>query len=275
VKWFQNLKTTKKLMCGVGCMALVMGLIGYVGLKNLANLSNRINHLYKHQIVGLDYLSKARVQHLKIGRAVRNAIAHEDDPGDNRYVRDLANNVEHFHHTFEMLKTLGATTERQQVLAGLEKDYAELKSIADHLASNSAAQRNEERGALLTTLRDQEGRFDAAMETLAEDKRVQAQMVVQEAAAAYDRSKAMLWLFTFSGVLMGLALGYYIAKLISKPLKEALALVRGVAEKDLTGRISMERKDIVGQIVTALNQSLSALSSAFVGIARKPRSCLR
>jgi len=264
MKWFENLKTTEKLMCGFGCVALVMAMVGYVGLKSLAGLNDGMTKLYTQQLVGLDYLREVRAQNFKLSRAARAAI----DADDKMYVRYLANYGQQSRDILARLKMLPATAERRQLLTNLEKDFAQLMLMADRLAAGSGEPRSDEVRAILVTLEQQENRLDTALHSLAVEKQHEAEKAVLEAAAAYGWFRNLLMVLTSMGIVLGFALAYYLAKLISRPLKEALALVKSVADRDLSGQLRMERKDIVGQIASALNRSLTALSLAFGGIAR-------
>ncbi|MGQ9650153.1 MAG: methyl-accepting chemotaxis protein [Phycisphaerae bacterium] len=62
------------------------------------------------------------------------------------------------------------------------------------------------------------------------------------------------------GVVLSLVLGFSLTRAIARPLKQAVGLAKSIAEGDLTQRLSLDQKDEVGQLATAMNGMAARLS---------------
>jgi methyl-accepting chemotaxis protein len=267
MKWFQNLKTTRKLMSGFGFLVIFMAMIGYVGLRGLAVLNERLEGLYQNQMLGMDYLRSARAELANSRRAIADKGANAANESIRNRLNDIINYNERLQSTLERFEALPQTAERKQILAGLEKEQAELKSMANQAVLRRSGDLGEEDRTLLNTMQVKRDVVDAAMEKLAGQIKREAEQTVGEAQQQVRRSMTAIILLLVVGVAIGLSLGYAIARTIVNPLKRALALVQGIAARDLGGRFNIERSDIIGQIVAALNRSMDAVSSIFGSIA--------
>ncbi|HPD30157.1 MAG TPA: methyl-accepting chemotaxis protein [Phycisphaerae bacterium] len=79
-----------------------------------------------------------------------------------------------------------------------------------------------------------------------------------EAQSAQGKANSRLAMVTSGvGALIGvgltLALGFSLTRGITRPLKQAVGLAKGISEGDLTQRLSLNQEDEVGQLVTAMN----------------------
>jgi methyl-accepting chemotaxis protein len=266
MKWFRNLKTTTKLMGGFGFLVILMAIVGTVGLRGMAVLNERLVGLYQNQMLGMDYLQSTRADLAKSRRTVADAGI--EDSNDRIRIRldDIINYNERLQRTLERFESLPQTAERKQILAAVEKELAELKSMANQAVLRRPAEREETR-TLLSAMQVKRDVIDGTMEKLAGQIKREAEQAVHEGRQQVRRSTTAILLLLVVGIAIGLSLGYAITRTIVNPLKRALTLVQGIAARDLSGRFDIERSDIIGQIVSALNGSMDAVSSIFGSIA--------
>jgi methyl-accepting chemotaxis protein len=89
--------------------------------------------------------------------------------------------------------------------------------------------------------------------------------------AAADRAAGRAHTLTLVGgglaLLLAAALSIVITRSITRPLGQAVNVLREVADGDLTRRTDADAKDEVGQMGAALNQTLDRFSAALTGIA--------
>ncbi len=77
-----------------------------------------------------------------------------------------------------------------------------------------------------------------------------------------EKAKALVGLLSALAVLIGLVAGFFITRAISRPLAAATDFAHAVALGDFTQTISVNQRDEVGKICTALRSIKDAVSSA-------------
>jgi methyl-accepting chemotaxis protein len=98
----------------------------------------------------------------------------------------------------------------------------------------------------------------AAIKKIIEVKEGIAKRKFEESQTLYASTRTLTIAFIVGGVLAGLALGYFIATLIGKALKQVMGVTEQAAAGDLTVRVDVQSKDELGQMGGALNQMLEA-----------------
>ncbi|WP_371438841.1 methyl-accepting chemotaxis protein [Polaromonas sp.] len=82
----------------------------------------------------------------------------------------------------------------------------------------------------------------------------------ETADAAYTQAKAWVVSLLLGSIVLGVALALWIARIISRPLSEAVKVAETVAAGDLSSRIEVSSKDETGQLMQALKAMNDSLS---------------
>ncbi|HZD39898.1 MAG TPA: methyl-accepting chemotaxis protein [Terriglobales bacterium] len=270
---FQNLTTTRKLVGGFGIMVIFMALIGIVALRSLATLNGRLEDLYQTQIAGMDFLrsTEARLSNSRPAGAREESA----DQTLGSQLDEILTYNERLHSVLERFDALSQTSGTRLILAGLEKEQAELGAMANQAVRHRSANLGEEMRTLLDAMEVKRDAVQAAMEKLAGQIKRDAEQNVRESERQRRRSTTAIILLITVGGAIGLFFGYAIARSIVYPLNRALALVQGIAARDRNGRADSERSDIVAQIISGLTRSIEVISSIFGSMAENAEMLAR
>ena len=88
----------------------------------------------------------------------------------------------------------------------------------------------------------------------------------EAAAAARTFSSRLILLVGLLALALGAIMMWIITRSISRPLRKAVAALNRVSQGDLTARLDLTSKDEVGQVATALNNSLERTAEAMRAI---------
>ena len=261
--WFRNLKMVTKLMVGFALLGAIMAGVGYVGISNLGSVNANVENLYQVQLIPITELAAIRGLTHQIRTAIFMALAAKDlaeaKEAVNR-VHDLAQQVaerrEKFIPTIQAQEVKDAFNKYQEAA----KEYIafrEERVIKPLLAGDKQA----------ATIGAKEAapRFVAAIDSLNHTIQVKegiAKKKFEESQALYSSSRVIMVGVILSGVLLGLALGYFIASLIAKALKQVMTVTEQAAAGDLTMRVQLDTKDELGQMGAALNQMLESFNDS-------------
>ena len=111
------------------------------------------------------------------------------------------------------------------------------------------------RGEALTISRSVNSKVD----TLFEHIDAGAQAADQLGDELYTASRNLIWTMVVISMAAGLALAFFIARMISRPLNHAVELAQAVAGGDLSRRIEAQSTDETGQLLQALKQMNGSL----------------
>ena len=93
---------------------------------------------------------------------------------------------------------------------------------------------------------------------LAEAKEKRGEQAYAESSTMASTLRNVMIAVVFLGIVVGLSLGYFIARTIVSPLNKAVAVCQTVAHGDYSQRLDVRTRDEVGVMAQALNQSIDA-----------------
>jgi len=77
---------------------------------------------------------------------------------------------------------------------------------------------------------------------------------IRELTQGIDRILTMTWVLIAGAIIVSLALGWFIARMISKPIREVSALMKEVENGNLSVRMQSNRSDEIGMLGQSFNQ---------------------
>jgi methyl-accepting chemotaxis protein len=101
--------------------------------------------------------------------------------------------------------------------------------------------------------------FGDALDTLADAETAQAQGVASAAGAAQRRSKQILLIVALSCVLLAVAVGLFIARVVVRPVHRVQQVLSRLAAGDLTGDPQVTSRDEIGVMAAALVSANASL----------------
>jgi methyl-accepting chemotaxis protein len=107
------------------------------------------------------------------------------------------------------------------------------------------------------------------IEDIAKDTIAVAQATTSDTA---DLQIKLLIIIGLVGVILSLFLGFFISKIITKPVLMANDLAKEIARGDLTQHITIEQKDEIGMLAESLNSMSENLRKMFTDIASGTRT---
>lgn len=87
------------------------------------------------------------------------------------------------------------------------------------------------------------------------------------AQTAEGRAKTTLVAVALVGLVLGIALAFFTARAITRPITETVKVLSAVADGDYTVRMDVVSKDEIGQMAQALNRTIDAVAGAIGQIA--------
>jgi methyl-accepting chemotaxis protein len=260
MKWYDDLRLSRKLLLGFSLVAALTAAIGLIAFRELSRLAESDLALYEKALLPVRHLGEIngnfRAQRAYFYQAI-TAGTPTDREAALKAIDDLEAKVQKSFE--EYAPTLESQEDRAQFvqLQALHRSYLSTRDQGIKLIRAGdgeralAFQREEmlrafvaERDALLAEMRRQQ---DGARDDSAHN---------QATAAAAIRNMVILGVLA---VLLALGLGVYIARSISAPVARLVQVARRLAAGDLAVEVDAERKDEIGELFAANREMIGAI----------------
>ncbi len=250
--WFADRPVGVKVFIAAAMGILAAIIAGVVAIIALRNVDARAQELVDRNVVPARNLADARFQAATARIALRD-LALAENQGDmaaaERRMRaaDAALDA-----SIEAYQPVAADPAAIRQFADLWRQYQTIRdgqqvpAARAHEIDTFVKISNEQATPLASRAMEQ-------LDVAAEADQAQAQTNVGIAHRAYQQGRTTLLAVLAIGVLLALAFAWWVARLITRPLRRVSDVLAAVAEGDLTKEAGVASRDEVGQMALALD----------------------
>jgi len=267
IKWFQNLKIANKLTVAFLCVAVIAGMVGAVGVFNLSSLSQADIELYEKYTIPMGQMGDISEAYQKGRVSFRDILLTKDVNVQNQKMKNFNESISQMKAgSSEIGKTL-VSDDGRKLHKTLDDTIVQYESYSKSLFPMLQAGQIVQVNQLIQT----EGvRIADTMEdTLNKLSEMKIDLAKQKATTnKADASRAILFmivLVAFS-IVIAAALGIYIARIISRPVKEIVEVAGKIAAGDLNVEVHIQTKDEIGQLAQTFNMMANNINRAMTSI---------
>ncbi|GLY29978.1 methyl-accepting chemotaxis protein [Kineosporia sp. NBRC 101731] len=270
--FFMNLTLLKKifsLIVVATLLAIGIGVIGQRAVNSVSDASNEIVTVNAQRAV---VALQARSEFAGIRRNIL-LTALSDGAASKKSQNDVADGFTSVAAKFEVLGASGLDPQDAATLAAAQKQLAVVQTFYTDKIAPLASQDNltgdqyRTIGALVT------GDFSTQADQVRDDLNILADNAVADMSAdaksadeSAHTSVVESWIIIAIGVLLMIAFGWWLARMIVSNVLRVRDGLKSLAEGDLTVTVPVNSRDEVGEMAGALNQSTAALRSAMEDI---------
>ncbi|BAL82330.1 putative methyl-accepting chemotaxis protein [Selenomonas ruminantium subsp. lactilytica TAM6421] len=256
----KHLAVKAKILLLAGMMLIIVAVIAAVGVYSNNEAKKALDEMYNYNIMSSQFLNDAnnRVRTIDVDVSY---ILQQDYPKESRQVLldDILNRIKDIRGDAEELKKIDRSDKAQKALAELSQnlDTAEAKVAAVGNMGDTPADKEKIMANLSSTKV-----IASNLAILTPDNVAQSKLLFEAFTIGYGRTiKAFIGIIVL-GLILGLAVGMFIARNIAAPLQESVSHLNAVADGDLTQDMPAElldRQDEVGMVVQALEKMQQSL----------------
>lgn len=262
--WFNNLRVGVKLISAFILMALITATVGWIGISNMNRIDALADQMYEVELRGISEIKEANVQLLNGSRAIRNLLLADTPAERQRHVQSIrAFGAQESAH-IQLARELFYTDESRQLFARYDSLTAERARMIDTLVAMvmdaDEQQQLAARQFVSRELRPLGDELDQLLTQLSNIKESNAEQLSLAANGIHQNTLLFTSVLIVASVLVGLALGFFIAHIISGPLRRAVGIANQLAEGDMRVQIAPQPRDETGQVLTAMGRMVEKLS---------------
>jgi methyl-accepting chemotaxis protein len=260
VTWFYNLKISSKLLICFFLMALVAGGIGYIGITQISSVAAANALLYGQLGAPLAQLADLNRAFLNIRCNVRDLMLAASPEESQRYrdnLKQLEKDISGYQSEYE--KSLVSQEEKDAFRAFSDSMRNYFADLGQYIQLLDAGKKDEAlafmRGDFLAVAKAS----DAALLKMRGIKTTQAKATSDSDASHSRRSVIMMTVFMCIGMVLAVGLGYWIARVIGRPVRRITRACNRLSIGDLDQTIRFtSTTDEIGMLAAAFNKIVDA-----------------
>jgi methyl-accepting chemotaxis protein len=265
MRWFYNLRIGTKLVSSYIMLSLLAGVIGWVGVTNIRKIADEDRVMYERLTVPISELISISTSFQRIRVNMRDLIyarTPEDRSKFSGRIKDLREELNNNTASFE--KTI-ITEEARKMFRDLEDARKTYYPLADRTMQLALAGKAAEANAMLFGDMGKASRdMQNAIEKLSARKVAQAKRMAEQNAATSKASVQFTIILAAAGMLLAVFLGFFIARIISKPVKELSSAADRLAQGDVGVVILADSTDEVGMLAHSFRNMVQNIKGAAV-----------
>jgi methyl-accepting chemotaxis protein len=243
----------------VALLALVAVAVGTVGIQGMGAIHDRAEELQHKSVVPLDHLANLHNAEVKARMDIFGYALEPDQKLRANWLKSLTADDDDIAREMAAYKQT-SSLDRQHV-AAFENAWGQYIQVRDQQMRPLADQGQRVQLMAVQAEKAQPHLSDAA-DALDELQVAEKKAGDDRAAAAsttYASSRTMTIAVLLIGLLLAVALGLYVAKLLVAAVRKVSYVLDGLAEGDLTRPADVRSNDEVGRMARALNRATTNL----------------
>ena len=260
MQFFHNLKLSSKLLLSFGAILVLTALIGVLSIMQLDRVNQTGTDLARQWLPATRTAMDVKYQLQRYRSQEQQHVLSATPEEAATYEQTMPKLWEGLLQNVEQLNKFLSTDDDKRLHAEIVQALAQYSQVHDKAIRLSREQQTAEatallRGEALTISRSVNGKVDSLFEHI--DAGAQAADKLGD--EIYIASRNLIWAIVAISMAVGLALAFFIARLISRPLNHAVELAQAVAGGDLSRHIESTSTDETGQLLQALKQMNDSL----------------
>ncbi len=251
----KDLKIATRLALGFSLILLVMFLMNMLGLTNMGAMVRSVKGVASESLVKERLMSDwARTIHVAVQRTKAVVLSNDPTLGD-AFAKEAAASSQQSSELLKRIEAMLQSDQEKALLADIQKARANFLAARDAIYKAKREGRTDEVGRLFTQQFEPETqRFLDAVQKMLDLQRTNIDAALGQVEVGYGETRLAVVIATLLALVAGGAVGWWIARSITRPLDEAVRVARAVASNDLTSQIADGGGDETGQMLQALRQ---------------------
>jgi len=260
MQFFHNLKLSSKLLLSFGAILVLTALIGLLSILQLDRVNQTGTDLARQWLPATRTAMEVKYQLQRYRSQEQQHVLSATPEEAATYEQTMPKLWDGLQQNVELLNKFLNTDDDKRLHAEIVQAMGQYNQVHDKAIRLSREQQTAEatallRGEALTISRSINSKVDVLFEHI----NTGAETADKMGDEIYTASRNLIWTIVAISMAAGLALAFFIARLISRPLNHAVELAQAVAGGDLSRRIESTSTDETGQLLQALKQMNDSL----------------
>jgi methyl-accepting chemotaxis protein len=268
MKWFYDLKIGTKLIGAFIFVGAVTALVGCLGINSMGTIADMAASSYAKETLGISYLRQADTDVVAAARAEKNLLLASNPQEQEKYKTAIDGFTAKVNESLGKARPLIHTDEGKELLVKFDQAWTERQEVESQVRALATKDQLEQTRASVELSnglgREKADAVEGVLTQLVAVKEDNAKNSADTIEHTYQSSRTFLLILVIGGVLVGLGLGVFISRSISKPMAQLAEVATQISLGDVNQVIEYQSKDEVG----SLAESFRSLVVYIRGIAQ-------
>ncbi len=268
MKWYANMKISKKLLLGFSIVIAVAVAIAAVGIMNLMSINENDLLMYEKMTVPIAQFSQVATAFQRVRVNLRDIILNNDAAKIADQEQRIADRRAEINENADAYKSSILEQDEQNAYDEFMNTRAVFVGYMDQIVQLARENKDTEAFALLQSdaCYAAEQAEQNAILNLVEIKRGYAADQSAENANMANTAILTVGIALLIGLILAILIAMYISRLISRSLKKISLAAEGIADGNLTLDIDIDTKDEIGNLASSCHRMTTNLNEVLGGI---------
>lgn len=252
MKWFYDMKIGTKLMAAFILTGAITAVVGLIGVLNMGKIADLGAESYANETVGVSDLKQADVWMVYVSRAEKNVLLAATPEERDRYLAKLTQCVSDVESTVDKARPLIHSEKNKALLAQFDHAWQERKEALNQVlaltAKEGLAKKRPSVELSMGAARQKVDTAEKLLTQMVQTKEDHAKLDADTMNATYSNSRTFMLVLICGGVLIGLGLGIFISRSISRPLGKLADAAKQISLGDVNQTVDYHSADEVGSL---------------------------
>jgi methyl-accepting chemotaxis protein len=261
MRWFHHLKIANKLLLAFAIVIALTCVMGVFSIVQLVKVSNASSDIARNWMPGTRHLGEVQTSLARYRISEATHILQDEEADMKAADKALATRRDTMKTQQDALAALMTDAEEQRLYGEFQKDIAAYMAESGKLTALShAGNKNEARAVFKGTSNKIYRKLNEEFEVLAKYNDSGSSAAEQSAEQIFRWSRQLIIGAMLLLVAVGIALAVWVARMVARPLQDAVGVAQSVAGGDLTAAIDVDSRDETGMVMRALRDMNDSLA---------------
>lgn len=267
MSWFYNLKISAKLLSSFLFMTGLVVFVGWLGMSNISTINGMLSDVYNDNLVPITDIANANMEAIYNNRELYLYIIEKEKSEMDKVKVEMDKNEAKMKELLDKYRKTKLTEKEVELLKKFDASWPPYIASLHKVLPLSYEGKDEE--AMRIVRAETQKLFQVSDDLLSELVNVNqaaAKEAHEKSGITVAQTNKMMIGFVALAVGLGIGLALFIARIISRPLKEAVEVSNRLADGDLTVNIESSSKDETGQLLTSMRRMVEKLREVIADV---------
>ncbi|WP_413628820.1 methyl-accepting chemotaxis protein [Herbaspirillum frisingense] len=268
MKWFYDLRIARKLMLTFAAILLLTAVLGVFSIVQLSRVNDASTEIATNSLPSVRYPLEAKVALARIRTIQLQHMLPGNEGNVESNEKTIGGLFTDLSRILDKYAPLVNSPEEKTNFDAIKADQAIFTKMHQEIATQVRAQKiDDARELLIKQATPVYLRLFAALDNAVNINVKGSEETDQEAQDRYESSRIMIGALLAACIGLGMLLATWVARIVSRPLQDAMHVAERVAEGDLTVEIKPAGADETGHLM----RSLKAMNDSLLRIVTQVR----
>lgn len=255
MKIFNNLKIAQKLILCFLLISILMGVIGFIGISEIRKINANSTSMYEDNLMHLKKVGELKANFLQIHSNLLSLLTTKDVTKKQEIEIEIKRLTDEDMAISEEFKNTNATGTEKDLLTKFIKFHEQYMMARKDFMQLIDSSKYDEAQMAFTMVTEERQKTFGSINEIIESNLQEAENANKANNLIFKNSFNLMLSIVILGFIFAISLGFSISTTISKEINKVLIFADAMGSGDLTQRISLNTKDEIGKLSSALNKA--------------------